>query len=98
MECLYWLVKSEIPHTTHYNSLLKAVEFMGSDALKHLNHRDNEKYTSKSINQEFLQVIGDQMEQEMLENLISSPLYSTVIAILKEMVVSALYLKESGFL
>ena len=29
MQCLYWLVKSEIPHTGHYNSLLRAVQFMG---------------------------------------------------------------------
>ena len=59
MECLYWLVKSEIPHTTYYNNLSKAVEFMGCEALKHLNHGDNAKYTSQHIIQEFLQVIGD---------------------------------------
>ena len=63
MECLYWLVKSEIPQTTHYKNLSKAVEFMGCEALKHLNHGHNAKYTSQHIIQEFLQVIGDQMEQ-----------------------------------
>ena len=102
MECLYRLVKSEIPHTTHYNSLLKAVEFIGCEALKHLNHGDNAKYTSRHKIQEFLQVIGDQMELEILENLLSSPLYSimidetTNVAIMKEMVVYVLYLTSEG--
>ena len=41
MECLYWIIKSEIPHTTHYNSLVKAVEFMGCNQLKHLHHGEN---------------------------------------------------------
>ena len=44
MECLHWLVKSEILHTTHYNSLLTAVEFVGCEALNHLNHGNNTKY------------------------------------------------------
>jgi hypothetical protein len=38
MQCLYWLVKSEFPHTTLYSSLLHAVEVMGCDQLQHLNH------------------------------------------------------------
>ena len=40
---------------------------MGCEALKHLDHGDNAKYTSQRIIQEFLQVIGEQMEQEILE-------------------------------
>lgn len=64
MECLYWFVKSEIHHTTHYCSLLKDAECMGCEALKHLNHGDNAKYTSQRIIQEFLQVLGEQMEQD----------------------------------
>ena len=35
MQCLYWLVKEEILHTTNYSSLLNAVEFMGCTQLKH---------------------------------------------------------------
>ena len=33
MQSLYWLVKSEILHTGHYNSLLSAVQFMGCEQL-----------------------------------------------------------------
>ena len=54
MNSLYWLVKSEIPHTTHYNSLLKNDEFMGCEAFNHFNHGDNAKYTSQRMIQEFL--------------------------------------------
>ncbi len=36
MQTLYWLVLSEIPHTTNYPSLIQAVEFMGCSQLKHL--------------------------------------------------------------
>ena len=36
MQCLYWLVQSEIPHTTKYGSLIDAVHFMGCDYFKHL--------------------------------------------------------------
>lgn len=95
MECLYWLVKSEIPHTTHYNSLVKAVEFMGCSQLKHLHHGENAKYSSQRIIQEFQKVMSEQIEQEQLQNLLSSPLYSIIIdettdvAILEEMVVYA---------
>ena len=101
MECLYWLVKSEIPHTTHDYSLVKAVEFMGCNQLKHLYHGENTKYSSQRIIQEFQQVMGEQIAQEKLENLLSSPLYSimvdetTDVAILKEMVVYIRYLSPA---
>ena len=29
MQCLYWLVKEEIPHTLNYPSMLKVVEIIG---------------------------------------------------------------------
>ena len=98
MQCLYWLVKSEIPHTTHYNSLITAVEFMGCQHLQHLNHGENAKYTSQRTIQEFLQVIGEQIEHELLNSVHTSPMYSimidetTDVSILKEMVIYVMYL------
>lgn len=65
MQCLYWLVKLEILHTGHYNSLLKAVKFMGYEQLKHLHQGVNAKYTSQRIIQEFLKVMAGQLEQQM---------------------------------
>ena len=98
MQCPYWLVKSEVPHTTNYNSLIKATEFMGCPQLKYLYHGENAKYSSQRTIQEFLKVIGEQIEQEILVNLLTSPLYSimidetTDVSVLKELVVYALYL------
>ena len=51
MECLYWLIKSEIPHTSLYGLMIEAVKFMGCDQLCHLQHGDNAKYTSQRITQ-----------------------------------------------
>ena len=31
MQCLYWLVKSEVSHTTKYGSLVDTVQYMGCD-------------------------------------------------------------------
>ena len=46
MQCLYWLVKSEVSHTTKYGSLVDAVQYniMSCDYFKHLNQADNAKY------------------------------------------------------
>ena len=102
MQCLYWLVKSEIPHTMHYNSLITAVEFMGCQQLQHLNHDENPKYTSQPTIQEFLQVIGEQIEHELLNSVHTSPMYSimidetTDVSILKEMVIYVMYLTSEA--
>lgn len=52
MQCLYWLVYSEIPHTTNYSSLVDAVQFMGCEHFKHLHRGGNAKYKSEYIVQE----------------------------------------------
>ena len=49
MQCLYWLVKSEISHTSHYGSLIGAMKFIGCDIFKHLHCGENAKYTSQRI-------------------------------------------------
>ena len=95
MQCLYWLVQNEIPHTMNYASLLEAVEFMGCTHLKHLHCGENAKYTSRRITQEFIQVMGTTIEKSLLNDLLSAPFYSllidetTDIAVIKEMVVSS---------
>jgi len=49
LQYLYWLVKSEIPHTNHYGSLIEAMKPIGCDVFKHLHHGENAKYTSQRI-------------------------------------------------
>ena len=68
---------------------------MGCQQLQHLNHG---KYTSQRTIQEFLQVIGEQIEHGLLNSVHTSPMYSimidktTDVSILKEMVVYVMYL------
>lgn len=59
MQCLCWLVKEEIPHTTNYPSLLNTVKFMGCNQLKHFQCSENAKYSSRRITMEFLEVMGE---------------------------------------
>ena len=72
MQCLYWLVKSAVSHTTKYCSLVDAVQHMGCDYFKHLNHAESAKYRSQWIISEFLQVIAAQIEQKQVQNALSS--------------------------
>ena len=80
MQCLYWLVKAEIPHITNYSSLVDAVQFMGCDYFKHLHRGDNAKYKSQCIISEILQVLAAEIEKkQQLEKLASSSFYSLMI-------------------
>ena len=99
IQCLYWLVHSEIPHTTKYGSLVDAVQYMGCDYFKRLNHAENAKYKSQRIISEFLQVMATQLEKK-LEDVLSSAFYSlmidetTDVAVLNEMVIYARYVQS----
>ena len=94
VQCLCWLVKSEIPHTTNYDSLLKTVQFI----LKHLYQGENAKYTSQCVIQEFLQTLGNQIEELQLQEVKKCPRFSlmidesTDVAVLNEMVVYIRYI------
>jgi hypothetical protein len=96
-----FIFKEEIPHTTNYPSLLNAVEFMGCSQLKHLQCSENAKYTSRRTTMEFLQVMGEQVEQGKLNDLLASPVFSilidetTDIAVINEMVIYASFI-DSG--
>jgi len=95
MQSLYWLVKSEIPHTNHYCSLIEAMKFIGCDVFKHLHHGENAKYTSQRIIQEFLNVMGKQLRESQLTELCDCDHYSimidesTDVSVIKELVIYA---------
>ena len=100
MQCLYWLVQSEIPHATKYSSLVGAVQFMGCDYFKHLNHGYNARYKSQRIIGEFLQVMAVQIEKDQLQGALSSTYFSLMIyetmdiAVPNEMVIYATYIEN----
>ena len=85
-----------------YASMLEAVKFMGCDQLRHLDHGQNAKYTSHGITEEFLKVLGNQISQAQLEDLLKSPFYSIMIdestdmSVINEMVVYARYIDSSA--
>ena len=43
IQCLYWLVKLEIPYTNHYGTLIEAMKFIRCNVFKHLLHGENAK-------------------------------------------------------
>ena len=102
MQCLYWLVKSEVSHTTKYGSLVDAVQYMGCDYFKHLNQAENAKHKSQRIISEFLQVIATQLEEKQLQKALSSDYFSllidetTDIAVINEMVIYARYMHNGS--
>ena len=76
MQCLYWLVRSEIPHTKNYGSLVDAVRLMGCEYFKHLHKGENAKYKSRRIIQECLELLARQIKDKQLQELKSSMFYS----------------------
>ena len=71
---------------------------MGCSQLKHLQHGENAKYTSRRVTQEFVQVMGDMIEQAQLRNLLASPVYSLLIdetADIKEMVIYVRFINSN---
>ena len=66
---------------------------MGCRQLKHLQRGQNAIYTSRRITMEFLQLLGEKVEQDQLEELLASPVFSilidetTDIAVINEMVI-----------
>ena len=67
--CLYFLVKSEIPHTTNYVKLLKLVEHLGSGSLRVVR---NATYISQRTIADFLQVISSVIEDDIIQKMRSS--------------------------
>ena len=63
MKCLYWLAKNEIPHTTKYQPLLELLQHLNCPHLGKLHLGANATYTSEMIMQEFIQVMGSQIEK-----------------------------------
>lgn len=95
--CLYWLANEEIPHTTHFKSLLELAKTLGCDYLDLLHKGDNVNYTSQRTMQDMLQTITQQIQLPIMQDLNSSTYYSilidetTDISIVKQMTLMARY-------
>ena len=91
-QCIYWLCKQDIPHTTNYPSLLTLAENLGCKYFKALRVGQNATYTSPQIVGEFLKVMDRMIEESVLEEFRQSDTYSimvdesTDVSILKQLV------------
>ena len=102
MKIIYWLAKEEVAHTTKYESLLDLAIDLGCNYLKDLNVAGNATYRSRQIVGEFLQSISRQLEEDTLQQLVSSTYFSimtdesTDISVLKQLVLVVRYLLPTG--
>ena len=102
LQMMYWLAKEEIAHTTKFASLMDLSITLGSDYLKELNLGRNAHYTGEQTIRELLQCLSSVVEEQILEDLRSSDFFalmtdeSTNISILKQLVLVARYMTETG--
>ena len=89
-KCMYWLAKEETAHHTKFSSLLQLAKSLGCS---YFSEQEIANYTSHRMIDEFLTVLSDCVEQDLLSKVKASPAVgilcdeSTDIANLKQLVV-----------
>ena len=73
MKCLYWLAKEETAHHKKFSSLLELGKLLGCDYFSELEVSKHKNYTSRRIINEFLVVLSDLVEQDILSKVAVSP-------------------------
>ena len=102
LRIMYWLAKEEIAHTTKFSSLMDLSVQLGSDYLRELNLGRNAHYTSEQTIRELLQCLSSVIEEQILDDIRSCDFFalmtdeSTDIAVLKQLVLVARYMTETG--
>ena len=94
---IHWLAKEEVAHTTKFESLVGLAINLEAKDLKALNKGENAKYTSERTIREMVQVLSATVEEEILEDIHSSPLvglFCDDIAVTNQLVVYARYIKN----
>ena len=66
LKCLYWLAKEEIARQTKFSSLLQLGKFLGCSYLSELEVAKNASYTSHWMIDDFLAVLSDCVEADIL--------------------------------
>lgn len=99
---VYWLAKEEVAHTTKFASLMQLSINLGADYLRELRLGGNACYTSEQIINELLRCLSTVIEDNVLTALKGSEFYalmtdeSTDISVLKQLVLVARYVTDSG--
>lgn len=101
-KCLYWLVKHEIAHHTNYPTLLDLADLLGCEYFAKLKIDQRTNYRSHRIVDEMLQIIGEVVEEPILEAIKSSKAIgleideSTDISVTKQLDVHVRYTDKEG--
>ena len=72
LKCLYWLAKQETAHHTKFSSLLELRKSLGCSYLNELKVGKNTSYTSHRMIDEFLVVLSDCVENDILSKVKAS--------------------------
>ena len=95
MQILYWLAKNEVAHFTKFESLRELCFDLGCDYFRELNVGGNAHYSSHRIIDEWLEVLSDIIEEDVLATVHKSPAIglmcdeSTDISVTKELILYA---------
>ena len=97
-KCVYWLAKEETAHHTMFSSLLELGKSLGCAYFNKLEVGKNASYTSHRMIDEFLLILSDCVEKDVLSKVKASPAVgilcdeSTDVSNLKQLVVFVRYL------
>ena len=95
MRILYWLAKEEVAHFTKFDSLRQLCLDLGCNYFKELNVGGNAKYNSHQMIDEWLTILSDTIEEDLLRKIQLSPAIglmcdeSTDISVTKELILYA---------
>ncbi|KAK5853452.1 hypothetical protein PBY51_014602 [Eleginops maclovinus] len=101
-KCLYWLVKHEIAHHTNYPALLDLADLLGCEYFAKLKIDQRTNYRSHRIVDEMLQILGEVVEEPILEAIKSSKAIgleideSTDISVTKQLDLHVRYTDKEG--
>ena len=100
--CLYFLCKNNIAHTTNFPKLLELEKLLGIDIKQKISKGNNAKYTSNTAIRDMLQSVSDVIETEILDNIKDSDAYAlmfdetTDVSVVEQMVIHGRYINSSG--
>ncbi|KAJ8050239.1 hypothetical protein HOLleu_03362 [Holothuria leucospilota] len=75
-QCLYWLAKRNIPHSTNFEPLLDLLTQLGLDIKAKICKGANATYTSDTAIKEILMCLSEVIEAEILDDLRKNQYYS----------------------
>ena len=78
MKYVYWLAKEETAHYTKFPSLLRLAKFLGCSYLHELDVAGNAHYTSNRMIDEFLTILSQSVEKDILSKVQASPVISVL--------------------